>query len=156
MEIFPYCIRTSIPKTNSFHHFVADRIIWNWEGKIKEWERICNVNKTMDDVMNSSDHGDIKIVSGEDLRWLEHYGMTICIIIDELLFENLEVKIWCPRVCVKNCEEYLIWVNHSLLEIWFKMFCTPWDIRSFTFLFMLSNFMSCILNNSKFIFESAY
>lgn len=96
------------------------------------------------------------MISGKDLWWLINIDMSFLPIITNMIFNFVKIHIWCPTIDVNNCQKQIICWQHHSLEFFLQVLCAPWDIWSFTFLFVHFNFVKCIVHMSEFWFETVY
>lgn len=154
VEIFPNCIRTSVPKAYAFDQVVTESVVRKGKSQIEKRIQVPTVSKAVHNIINSSQNRHIHIVSCENLRRLVNVFVTICEIICDVFLHDLKVNIRSPWIGIQDCQENRLWVNLVLLKNRLQMFCTPRNIGSFSLLFKLSHFMSCKIYSSESVLVS--
>lgn len=104
-------------------------------------------------IINSRNYRNFEVISCEYLRRLVNKNMSFFKVLLNVSFHFAKICFRCPTININNCKEKILCRNHHFLKIFLKMLSAPRDIRSFSFLLILPNFMQSIIHVPEFIFE---
>lgn len=158
MIVISNSVSASIPVIHFFDEFVAECVVAEGEGDVKNRYHISTVDRGVEFIKSTIKNGNVMVVYHENLVRTVDKVLTIVVVLrgEIMTLDLMNVDLGDPRVSIGCSNQYVFRVDVVRFEIdLFEMLHTPRSITGLPLLFVRSQDVSRVIHMEEFVLEHA-